>query len=47
MNQELVVLESQPDPDFFHDYNDVQPKKIKYSCAKVKTKNLITNVSYR
>ena len=47
MNQELVVLESQPGPDFFQDYNDVQSKKIKYSRAKVKTKNLLTNVSYR
>ena len=47
MNQELVVPESQPDPDFFQDYNDVQPKKIKYSSTKVKTRNLLTNVSYR
>ena len=25
MNQELAVPESQPDPGFFQDYNDVQP----------------------
>ena len=47
INQELVVPESQPDPEFFQDYNDVQPKKIKYSSTKVKTRNLLTNVSYR
>ena len=47
MNQELVVPESQLDPDFSQDYNDVQPKKIKYSSTKVKTRNLLTNVSYR
>ena len=47
INQELVVPESQPDPEFFQDYNDVQPKKIKYSSTKVKARNLLTNVSYR
>ena len=47
MNRELVVPENQSDPDFFKDYNNVQPKKIKYSSTKVETKNLLTNVSYR
>ena len=47
MNRELVVPENQSDPDFFKDYDDVQPKKIKYSSTKVETKNLLTNVSYR
>ena len=47
MNQELVVPESPPDPHFFQDYNDVQPKKIKYSSTKIKTRNLLINVSYR
>ena len=47
INQELVVPESQPDPEFFQDYNDVQPKILKYSSTKVKTRNLLTNVSYR
>ena len=47
MNQELAVSESQPDPDFFQDYNDVQPKNIKYNSTKVKTRDLLTNVSYR
>ena len=46
MNRELVVPENQSDPDFFKDYNDVQPKKIKYSSTKVETKNLLTIVSY-
>ena len=32
---------------FFQDYNDAQTKKIKNSSAKVKTRNLLTNVSYR
>ena len=41
MNQELVVAESQPDPDFFQDYNDVQPKKLKYSTAAQKLKQEI------
>ena len=43
-------LESQLDPDFFQDDNDV-PKKAKittkYSITKLKTRNLLTNVSYR
>ena len=47
MNQELPIPESQPDPDFFQDYNDVQPKNIKYNSTKVKTRDLLTNVSYR
>ena len=47
MNPEFVIPESQPDPDFFQDYNDVQPKKIKYSSTKVKARNFFTNVSYR
>ena len=41
MNQELVVAESQPDRDFFQDYNDVQPKKLKYSTAAQKLKQEI------
>ena len=47
MNQELVVPESQPDPDFVQYYNDVRAKKIKYSSTKVKTRNLLANASYR
>ena len=41
---------SQPNPDFFLDNNDVQKKKkttTRYSNTKVKTRNLLTNVSYR
>ena len=43
-------LESQLDPDFFQDDSDIQTKAkttTKYSNAKVKTRNLLTNVSYR
>ena len=43
-------LESQLDSDFFQDDNDVQTKaktSTKYSNTKVKTRNLLTNVSYR
>ena len=45
-------LESQLDPDFFQDDNQVQKRTkttatTKYSNTKVKTKNLLTNVSYR
>ena len=43
-------LESQLDLDFLQDDNDVQKKAettTKYSNTKVKTKNLLTNVSYR
>ena len=41
-------LRSQLDPDFFQDDNDVQKLKTttKYSNTKVKTRNLLTNVSY-
>ena len=46
MNPEFVIPESQPDTDFFQDY-DVQPKKIKHSSTKVKARNLLTNVSCR
>ena len=34
MNQEFVVPESQPDPDFLQDYNDVQPTKINTAAQK-------------
>ena len=44
-------LESQLDPDFFQNDNNVQKKKAKtttkYSNTKVKTRNLLRNVSYR
>ena len=43
-------LESQLDPDFFQDDNDVKKKAktiTKFSNTKVKTRNLLTNVSYR
>ena len=43
-------LESQLDLDFLQDDNDVQKKAettTKYSNTKVKTKNLLRNVSYR
>ena len=43
-------LESQLDPDFFQEDNDVKKKAktiTKFSNTKVKTRNLLTNVSYR
>ena len=43
-------LESQLDPDFFQDNNKVQKKAktiSKYCNTKVKTRYLLTNVSYR
>ena len=43
-------LESQLDPDLFQDDNNVQKKEkttTKYSHTKVKTTNLLTNISYR
>ena len=46
----LLGAESQPDPHFFQDYNDDQqqsPAKKKYCSTKVKTRNLLTNVSYQ
>ena len=42
--------ESQLDLDFFQDDNEVQKKAkttTKYSNTKVKTRNLLTNFSYR
>ena len=50
LSEGIGLIESQPDPDFFQDDNDVQTKTkttTKYSNAKVKTTNLLTNVSYR
>ena len=42
--------ESQLDPDFYRDDNDVEKKEkiiTKFSNTKVKTRNLLTNISYR
>ena len=50
LSEGIELIESQPDPDFFQDNNDVQTKTktaTKYSNTKVKTRNLLTNVSYR
>ena len=46
----IGLIASQQDADFFQNNNDAQTKtKIttKYSSTKVKTRNLLTNVSYR
>ena len=46
----IGLIASQQDVDFFQNNNDAQTKtKIttKYSSTKVKTRNLLTNVSYR
>ena len=41
-------LESPLDPGFFQDDNNVKKKAtMKYSNTKVKTRNLLTNVSHR
>ena len=40
--------ESQPDPDFFQDDNDIKIiKKKSYRTTMVKARNLLTNASYR
>ena len=46
----IGLIESQPDKYFFQDDNEVQTKTkttTKFSNTKVKTRNLLTNVSYR
>ena len=49
--ERIGLIKSQPDLDFFQDDNDVQKTKTttitKYSNTKVKTRNLLTHVSYR
>ena len=49
--ERIGLIKSQPDLDFFQDDNDVQKTKTtattKYSNTKVKTRNLLMNVSYR
>ena len=51
LSERIGLIESQPDTDFFQGDNDVQKRKTrtttKYGNAKVKTGNLLTNVSYR
>ena len=50
LSEGIGLIASQSDPDFFQDDNDVQIKTkttTKYSNRKVKTTNLLTNVSYR
>ena len=48
--EEIGLIASQPDADFFQDNNDAQTKtKIttEYSNTILKARNLLTNVSYR
>ena len=50
LNTITKAQESQLDPGFFQDNNDVKKKPkttTKYSDTKVKPRNLLTNVSYR
>ena len=50
LSEGIGLTESQPDQYFFQDDNEVQTKTkttIKFSNKKVKTRNLLTNVSYR
>ena len=44
MNQELIVPEIQPDPDFFQYYKDVRAKKIKYSSTKDEKRSFYINL---
>ena len=44
----IGLIESYANPDFFQDHKDVQTKTTtKYNNTKVKTRNLLTSVSYR
>ena len=44
----IGLIEIYGNPDFFQDDNDVETKTTtKYSSTKVKTRNLLMNVSYR
>ena len=48
LSEGIGLIESQPNSDFFQDNNIVQTKTTtKYSNTKVKTRNLLTDVSYR
>ena len=40
-------MESKPDLDLFQNDNDVKKTPTKYRNTKVKTRNLLTNVSHR
>ena len=44
----IGLIEIYGNPDFFQDDNDVETKTTtKYSSTKVRTRNLLMNVSYR
>ena len=48
LSERIALIESQPNSDFFQDNNNVQTKTTtKYSNTKVRTRNLLTDVSYR
>ena len=48
LSERIGLIESQPNSDFFQDNNNVQTKTTtKYSNTKVRTRNLLTDVSYR
>ena len=50
LSERIGLIESQSNSDFFQDNNNVQTKTkttTKYSNTKVRTRNLLTDVSYR
>ena len=50
LSEGIGLIESQPNSDYFQDNKIVQTKTkttTKYSNTKVKTRNLLTDVSYR
>ena len=48
LSERIGLIESQPNSDFFQDNNNLQTKTTtKYSNTKVRTRNLLTDVSYR
>ena len=50
LSEGIGLIESQLDPDFFQNDKNVETKTktmTKYSNTKIKTRHLLTNVSYR
>ena len=47
LSEGIGFMESKPDLDLFQNDNDVKKTPTKYRNTKVKTRNLLTNVSHR
>ena len=48
LSEGIGLIQSQLDPDFFQDDKNVKTKTMtKYSNTRIKTRHLLTNVSYR